>query len=132
MVEVSLEDVQVGAADADAPDAQERLVGPRPRHVRRARREAARALVERRAHYFSTVRIAAEPPLTLMRVPVSVRLAPLNSNTCTSFSTMLPTRIVEPSAENAAPCDHVPMGASATRCSEVPITRNRMSLPFLL
>ena len=45
---------------------------------------------------------------------------------------MLPTRIVRPSGENAAPCDQWPIGASATLLSLPPLTRSRTRLPWSL
>ena len=49
MVEVALEDVQIGAADADAADSQEGLGRPGRRERRLADREGPRSLIERGA-----------------------------------------------------------------------------------
>src|SRR6185436_15820211 len=50
VIEMPLEDVQIGAADADAPHPQQRLVAAGLRHLRGADAEAAGALVEGRPH----------------------------------------------------------------------------------
>jgi len=61
---------------------------------------------------------------------ISLSPRPSKENTCTSFSTMLPTRIVLPSGEKAAPCDQWPIGASATFVSFMPFARRTTSLPW--
>src|SRR5688572_16898318 len=50
VVEMALEDVKVGAANADAPDAEECFAGGRLRYRHRSRGEPPRAFIERRPH----------------------------------------------------------------------------------
>src|SRR5262249_5401080 len=58
-----------------------------------------------RRRYLSAMRTAAEPPFSLMLCPESLRVLPFQSKTWMFFSTMLPTRIIRPSAEKATPWD---------------------------
>jgi hypothetical protein len=51
MIEIALEDVQVGAADPDETDAQQRLIGGGNRDISRSRPEPPCPLVECRAHH---------------------------------------------------------------------------------
>ena len=69
----------------------------------------------RRLPHSAAVRSAAEPPDTPSRVPVSVSFPSSDTrSTCTSRSTMLPTRSVRPSGEKATPCAQAPTRASET------------------